>query len=104
MLHFSPQTNLRIGRYLKERRLALGLSQHIVAKTLLCTPQFISNMECGRAPLPMYNLSKIVTLYKIDRLRFLEFMMTEQRRHLKELLEIKSLPRRPPPDPQKPPR
>lgn len=61
------------GEFLKSKRERAGLSQGEVAKSLKYrSPQFISNWERGVAKPPIKTLSKIASLYKIDREELIE--------------------------------
>lgn len=55
-----------LARYLKQKRLAAGLSQVEVAQKLgYTTSQFVSNWERGVAPPPVRTLRKLAQLYKV---------------------------------------
>lgn len=63
-------TNKRIdvlAKFLKEKRLAVGLSQRDVADKLgYSTPQFISNWERGVSIPPISVLKKLGEFYKVS--------------------------------------
>lgn len=57
-----------VGAYLKEKRINNGLSQKQVSRHLgFSTPQFVSVLERGRAAPPLVVVTKLMSLYKIDR-------------------------------------
>ncbi len=56
----------KLGCYLKDKRIEAGLTQKNVSETFgFKTPQFISNIESGKAGPPETLLNKLIDLYKI---------------------------------------
>lgn len=56
-----------LSNFLKEKRLAAGLSQSAVAKKLgYKSPQFVSNWERGLSDPPIQTLRKISVLYNVS--------------------------------------
>lgn len=67
-----------LGEVLKEARVARGLSQGDVAKTLgYSSPQFISNIERDLAHPPLTIISKLVELYQLDSQTVLGIMVSQ---------------------------
>jgi transcriptional regulator with XRE-family HTH domain len=67
---------MKLGKYLKEKRLAVGLTQFEVASYLGYTSaQFISNMERGCCFPPNKVLRGMIKLYKIPVDELLEFLV-----------------------------
>lgn len=72
-----------MGKYLKEKRLTKGLSQHQVAAKLgYGSSQFVSNVERGMCGFPLVKLRKLVDIYDLDA-EFLANMIVED--HAKEV-------------------
>lgn len=67
---------MEIGKYLKEKRVAKGLSQGDVAKKLgYTTSQFISNWERGESNPPLNTLRKIAEVYEISPDELFDFVL-----------------------------
>ncbi len=68
----------RMGKYLKERRMALGLSQHQVSR-LLSYPnsQSISNWERGCAFPPLKKFKKLIKTYDISQDELMSILLNE---------------------------
>lgn len=65
-----------LSKFLKEKRLASGLSQGAVAKKLGYTsPQFVSNWERGLSQPPIATLRKIAQIYNISANDMFEVML-----------------------------
>lgn len=59
--------DVNLGKYLKDKREAAGLSQKEVADRLgYTTPQFVSNWERGVSQPPLKTLKKIGEMYKVS--------------------------------------
>jgi transcriptional regulator with XRE-family HTH domain len=68
----------RIGKYLKERREYLKLSQlEIATKLNYPNIQSISNWESGRSPVPIKVFKRLVKAYQISSSEWLSIVMTE---------------------------
>ncbi len=69
--------------FLKEKRLASGLSQLEIAKTLgYSSGQFVSNWERGLCSPPMVNIAKLVSVLNIDHKEITEIIINETREDL----------------------
>lgn len=56
----------RLAGFLKEKRVAVGLTQSEVAKKLgYSSPQFVSNWERGLANPPVFVLRDLTKMYKV---------------------------------------
>jgi transcriptional regulator with XRE-family HTH domain len=76
--------NIEFGKYLKDKRLAVDLSQGDVAQALGYTsPQFISNWERDLSRPPMKVIYQLCVLYKIPREEITNILMEEHERMLK---------------------
>ena len=59
--------DVNLGKFLKDKREAAGLSQKEVADKLgYTTPQFVSNWERGVSQPPLKTLKKIGEMYKVS--------------------------------------
>lgn len=57
----------RLSVFLKEKRVAAGLTQSQVARKLgYSSPQFVSNWERGLANPPVFVLKEITKMYKVN--------------------------------------
>ena len=61
-----------MGQKIKERRLAQGITQEIVANHLNVNPSHISNIECGRAHASLSSLIKIANVLECSVYYFIE--------------------------------
>ncbi|HEY8272079.1 MAG TPA: helix-turn-helix transcriptional regulator [Pseudobdellovibrionaceae bacterium] len=80
---------MKIGEFLKQKRLEAGLSQGSMAKRLGYTsPQFISNWERGLSKPPRSKLKKISLVLKINSEQFfdsyIDILLEEYRKDLKK--------------------
>lgn len=72
-----------ISEYLRKKRVAAGLTQSHVAKSLgYSTAQFVSNWERGLSLPPVAKLGRIVDLYKLDSHELVQLIVDEQKRQL----------------------
>ncbi len=55
---------ITIGKHIKERRQAMGITQEYIANHLDVNPSHISNIECGRAHPSLTALVQIANLLK----------------------------------------
>lgn len=70
--------NLSFSQYLKESRMAAGLSQRDVSEKLgYTTSQFVSNWERGMSTPPNKAVKKLVELYKVPMDEFLDLLLQE---------------------------
>lgn len=80
---------LQFAEFLREKRVAMGLSQMDVAKKLkLKNAQFISNIERGMAPVPFQVLKVLMSLYSISYDELSEKYLNLQRTVLMAELSI----------------
>ncbi len=76
-----------IGRFLRQRRIELGLTQRQVSDKLgYGSSQFISDMERGLCTLPLKKLGEVVKLYKLPPNELMEIMLKEQEAILRDAL------------------
>lgn len=78
--------NKELGRYLKRKRLKMGLSQKAVADHLGYTAQFIHNWEKGKAGPPMKAVREIAILLNIPNKQLINKMIQLYRKYLKQVL------------------
>lgn len=75
--------NAQLANFLKEKRIASGLSQGDVADKLgYSTAQFISNWERGVAAPPVNILKKLAELYKVNAEELFEVVLEEKIREV----------------------
>lgn len=75
--------NAQLSHFLKEKRIASGLSQGDVADKLgYSTAQFISNWERGVAAPPVNILKKLAELYKVNAEELFEVVLEEKIREV----------------------
>ena len=75
----------KLGNYIKANRERLNISQRELSEYLkLSSPQFISNIERGVAPIPTKMLGKLSKKLKIDVDDIIELMVEEARTELKK--------------------
>lgn len=75
--------NAQLAKFLKEKRIASGLSQGDVADKLgYSTAQFISNWERGVAAPPVNILKKLAELYKVNAEELFEVVLEEKIREI----------------------
>ncbi len=73
----------KLGAFFKELRLAKGLSQDQLAKSLGYTnSQFVSNWERGLAHPPLKKLAKLTRVLKADQNTVFKAVMTESQESL----------------------
>ena len=73
----------RLSIFLKEKRVAAGLTQSDVATKLgYSSPQFISNWERGLANPPVFILRDLTKMYKVPADEMFELLMDETRTQL----------------------
>lgn len=74
---------MKIGKYLKIKRLEAGLSQKDVAKALnYRSAQLVSNWERGLCQPPPSKFRKLASIYGLDKTEFIEWMVAGYRRGL----------------------
>lgn len=72
-----------LGKYLKSKRLAAGLSQGQVSVALgYSSPQFVSNWERGLCSLPLRKLKTLTGLYEISSTEITSVLLKHQRKFL----------------------
>lgn len=71
------------GQYLKEKREHTGMSQTTLAKKMGWSgPQFVSNLERGRANIPVRSLTRFCKLIKITPQKAVEAHITKYAKEL----------------------
>lgn len=76
-----------LGRYLKQKRKASGLTQWDVARELGYTsPQFISNFERGLCAPSFDTLPKLIGMYKIPKDEIINLLLKQQEEYLRAKL------------------
>ncbi|MDC0980301.1 helix-turn-helix transcriptional regulator [Bdellovibrionales bacterium] len=79
-----------LGKYLREKRVSLNLTQREVAKELgYTTAQFLSNVERGVCAFPIDQLGKLSRLYDIDKQEILNLLMDEYEDIFRKALKMK---------------
>lgn len=73
-----------IGSFLKEKRLSLGLKLNDIAQAVGSTPQFIVNIENGRAPLPSKMVRPVMTVLQIPEKEMLKALIDESKAYWEE--------------------
>lgn len=77
----------RLSRMLQKAREKAGLSQAHVAQALnYSSAQFISNWERNAAKVPLYQLKKLIFLYKLDKAALIEVILQEEKAFLEKNL------------------
>jgi transcriptional regulator with XRE-family HTH domain len=76
----------KLGAYLKERRLALGLTQAAVGEKLGYTSQFIANWERNASTPPADRLFELIQVLQIDEIDLLEILTHDSMGHWKHAL------------------
>ncbi len=77
----------RLGKYLKARRRAIGLSQREVSKVLgYPNVQSICNWEAGKANPPPKKFRKLLKIYEISPEEFLSILLSEIGHSLRKFL------------------
>ncbi len=77
----------KLGSYLKQRRVAKGLSQNDVSDRLgYSSAQFVSNWERGVSAPPVDRLGELIGLYGIAQRDFVTFMVNLHEKELKRAL------------------
>ena len=70
--------NVDLGKFLKEAREKLDLSQREVAEALgYSTSQYVSNFERNKSRPPLGKLRAIARIYKLDEVRLLKLYLLE---------------------------
>ena len=82
----SKQNFIRLGKFLKEQRKRLNLSQRQVAKELGYHTQFVSNMERGLCAPPLKALTILIDLYKLNPDEIVRRIINEKKIYLNRFL------------------
>jgi transcriptional regulator with XRE-family HTH domain len=64
-MHSHTYFNVLLGKYLKERRKELGMTQQQVCDHFGFTCQFYGKIEMGAAPCPAYILKELVVILRL---------------------------------------
>jgi len=79
-----------LSDYLREKRIASGLSQLDVAKRLgYSSPQFVSNWERGVVSPPLETIAVLLDLYKIPKNEIIERILSDTKNYLESNLKKK---------------
>lgn len=73
----------KLGAFLRERRLALGLTQAEVGEKLGYTSQFIANWERNASMPPAARLFELIQVLRIDEVDLLEILTEDSMGHFK---------------------
>ena len=77
--------NKYLGGYLRERRVASGLTQLEVATKLgYSSAQFISNWERGLSSPPVNKIAELTELYDFSKQELMEMYLLETKRQLEK--------------------
>ena len=85
---------VKLGKYLKAKRMEADLSQGEVAKHLgYSSPQFVSNIERGASVIPIATLGRMVRLYNANPADVEKIILVSQEKILLEDLRSYKLPK-----------
>lgn len=80
---------LTIGKFLKKKRVAIGLTQDDVKRVLGYTSaQVISDWERGVCGPPIESLSKLCKAYKMSTESIVDLILSAERTELESLLKV----------------
>lgn len=71
-----------LGKHLKEKRIAAGYSQSILAKKLKVHVQFVSNWERGICAPPAHCFQQTLDILKADREKIVVVMLLDAKRSI----------------------
>lgn len=74
----------KLGKYLQERRLHVGLTQAEVSKLSKVHVQFVSNWERGICAPPNHCFQLVMDLLKADRHKIVDLMVQDTKRSIEE--------------------
>lgn len=83
---FVKRDHKKFGRFLREQRLKLKMSQPQIARVVGCHTQFISNIERGICAPPLKVLKVLTKLYKLSPNELIRRIINEQKNYLKKNL------------------
>lgn len=73
----------RLAGFLKEKRVAVGLTQSEVARRLgYSSPQFVSNWERGLANPPVFVLRDLTKMYKVSADQMFDLLLEDVKNEL----------------------
>ena len=75
-----------MGRFLRDKRIKLGLTQRQVADELGYEPQFVCNWERNKGDIPKKKLKKICSIYKITPKDVLSYLVKNYREEISKAL------------------
>ena len=82
--------NPKLAKYLREKRVEVGLTQPDLAKALkLGSAMSISNFEKGKAPVPDKHLKRLVKVLKLNPQMVVNLIQEERVRQLKKILKMR---------------
>lgn len=82
---WKKQMHKEAGKYLKAARLNAGIQVQEIAGLVKCKPQFICNIENGRAFPPPLAMKTMIRAYGISEDEFLEMIMALQLNYYRSL-------------------
>jgi transcriptional regulator with XRE-family HTH domain len=80
---------LKIGLFLRKKRLKAKMTQGQLAKCLKYTPQFIANWERGASNPPALVMSEIAKLLKISKSELLTQLVLDSKSYWESILNTK---------------
>ena len=80
-----------LGKFIRKRRLALGMSQSELAQRLgHRLPNFISQMETGKSNFPFFSWKEYADALEVDRGEFLVLVIRKFSPEILDYLELKA--------------
>jgi len=79
-----------LGNYLKERRMAVGLTQLELSEKLKVHVQFVSNWERGQCAPPSHRFDKTLDILHADRNKVVTLMVLDSKRIIESKVFKKS--------------
>lgn len=79
-----------LGKYLKNRRLAVGLTQAELSQTLKVHVQFVSNWERGLCAPPVHCFQRTLDILQTDRQKIVKLMVQDSKRIIEEKIYRKT--------------
>jgi len=82
--------NIKLAKYIRDRRLKMGITQPNLAKALrLSSAMSISNFEKAKAPVPYKHLRKLVKILELNPKQVVRLIQDEREKELNKLLRIR---------------
>lgn len=73
-----------LGKYLKEKRLTVGLTQAKLGKTLKVHVKFVSNWERGQCAPPSHCFQKALDILEADRVKVVNLMVLDSKKIIQQ--------------------